>query len=72
MSASPVVRRVSPSQHMHVYAGHDVTCMQLLKRIPDCAGLMTHAELYPSTGFHDELAWAAAWLYKATGDGAPT
>lgn len=23
--------------------------------------------LYKSTGFIDELAWAAAWLYKATG-----
>jgi endoglucanase len=23
--------------------------------------------LYRSTGFIDELAWAAAWLYKATG-----
>ena len=22
---------------------------------------------YPSTGYVDELAWAAAWLYKATG-----
>ncbi len=22
--------------------------------------------LYKSTGFIDELAWAAAWLYKAT------
>ncbi|KAK9904857.1 hypothetical protein WJX75_003941 [Coccomyxa subellipsoidea] len=32
-------------------------------------GLKTHAQLYPSTGFHDELAWAAVWLYKATQDG---
>ncbi len=23
--------------------------------------------LYKSTGYIDELAWAAAWLYKATG-----
>jgi hypothetical protein len=34
-----------------------------------CPGLKTHAQLYPSTGFHDELAWAAVWLYKATQDG---
>lgn len=33
------------------------------------AGLKTHAELYPSTGYHDELAWAATWLYKATQEG---
>uniref|UniRef100_A0A0R0EDN2 cellulase n=1 Tax=Glycine max TaxID=3847 RepID=A0A0R0EDN2_SOYBN len=32
-------------------------------------GLKTHAKLYPSTGFHDELAWAAVWLFKATQDG---
>jgi hypothetical protein len=32
------------------------------------AGLKIHAKLYPSTGFHDELAWAAVWLYKATMD----
>ncbi len=24
--------------------------------------------LYPSTGFHDELGWAALWLFKATND----
>ncbi|KAG0354316.1 hypothetical protein BG005_006576 [Podila minutissima] len=23
---------------------------------------------YPSTGFQDELAWAAAWMYRLTGD----
>ena len=26
--------------------------------------------LYKSTGYVDELAWAAAWLYKATGTGS--
>lgn len=29
-------------------------------------GVQIHAALYPSTGYLDELAWAAAWLYKAT------
>lgn len=29
-------------------------------------GIQIHAALYPSTGYIDELAWAAAWLYKAT------
>ena len=24
--------------------------------------------LYPSTGYHDELGWAALWLYRATND----
>ncbi|BDA49706.1 Endoglucanase F [Coccomyxa sp. Obi] len=32
-------------------------------------GLKTHAQLYPSTGYHDELAWAAIWLFKATREG---
>ena len=31
------------------------------------AGIQQHALLYPSSGFHDELAWAAVWLYRATG-----
>ncbi|KAK9819681.1 hypothetical protein WJX72_001055 [[Myrmecia] bisecta] len=31
-------------------------------------GIGIHKGLYPSTGFYDELAWAAAWLYKATSD----
>lgn len=26
--------------------------------------------LYKSTGYIDELAWAAAWLYKATREGS--
>ena len=26
------------------------------------------SKLYPSTGFHDELGWAALWLYRATND----
>ncbi|KAK9823053.1 hypothetical protein WJX81_004364 [Elliptochloris bilobata] len=30
-------------------------------------GIQQHALLYPSSGFHDELAWAAVWLYRATG-----
>lgn len=25
---------------------------------------------YNSTGYHDELLWAAAWLFHATGDGS--
>lgn len=30
-------------------------------------GFIQQAELYPSTGYIDELSWAAYWLYKATG-----
>ena len=25
---------------------------------------------YPSTGYHDELAWSALWLHRATGEPA--
>lgn len=31
------------------------------------ACLMQHGMLYKSEGYEDELAWAAAWLFKATG-----
>lgn len=36
--------------------------------MPDCRGYPGAVQsLYKSTGYIDELAWAAAWLYKATG-----
>ena len=34
-----------------------------------CVQLHIHAALYPSTGYRNELAWAALWLYRATGNG---
>ena len=30
------------------------------------SGLQDLAKLYPSTGYHDELGWAALWLFQAT------
>ena len=33
----------------------------------DASHCFTLQSLYASTGYKDELAWAAAWLYKATG-----
>ena len=30
--------------------------------------IKTAQEYYPSTGYKDELVWAAAWLYRATGE----
>lgn len=32
------------------------------------AAMQSLSTLYPSTGYHDELGWAALWLYKATND----
>lgn len=32
------------------------------------AAMQSVAKLYPSTGYHDELGWAALWLYRATND----
>ncbi|KAK9803628.1 hypothetical protein WJX72_006865 [[Myrmecia] bisecta] len=62
-----------------VDANYSATCLQHAKQLYAFArkmnasfmksqtpGLQAHQLLYPSTGFHDELAWAAVWLYKAT------
>lgn len=31
------------------------------------AGMKDHAKHYPSSGWHDEMAWGALWLHFATG-----
>ncbi len=33
-------------------------------------GLKDHAKHYPSSGYHDELAWGALWIYLATQEDA--
>ena len=35
---------------------------------PDAAFRGSMVYWYNSTSFRDDLAWAAAWMYKATGD----
>lgn len=46
----------------------DEGCLTPRPDSPRCA--TTVQRLYKSTGYIDELAWAAAWLYKATGSQA--
>ena len=31
------------------------------------AGMKDHAKHYPSSNWHDEMAWGALWLHFATG-----
>ena len=46
----------------HHESGHCESGPQL-----SLTGVMSHVQsLYPSNGFVDELAWAAAWLYSAS------
>mmetsp|Transcript_6836 Transcript_6836/g.19716 ORF Transcript_6836/g.19716 Transcript_6836/m.19716 type:complete len:804 (+) Transcript_6836:5446-7857(+) len=62
-AASTVNGYLSHAEDLYAFAKNNPGSYQDLK--DPC--LAQHGELYRSTGFVDELAWAAAWLYKATG-----
>jgi len=51
---------------------HQATVLALHVHYPTgyySSSITDAGSFYPSTSYTDELAWAAAWLYRATGDG---
>lgn len=61
--ASPTTDYLTPAEQLYTFATGPAKGSYMNTTSP---GIQIHAALYPSLGFLDELAWAAAWLYKAT------